>query len=66
MPYNLPTISFDRAQKAMERGAVAGPILTPFYSGGETYTHTICTARGTVYRVSRRIAEALKLQTDKP
>ncbi|MBQ0916942.1 hypothetical protein KBW71_00560 [Hydrogenophaga aromaticivorans] len=59
MPYHLPTISLERAQKAMERGAALTPIPTTFYSGGETYTHTIRTARGTEYRVCKRVAKWL-------
>lgn len=59
MPYDLKTISFEKARKALDQGAVLTPIQTPFYSGGEAYTHTLSTNRGTIYRVARRVVKAL-------
>lgn len=63
MPYDLPSISFERAQKALSRGAVASelPIAFCAWGGTGTYTHTICTVRGTLYKVNSRVARALNL-----
>lgn len=52
------TIGYDKAKKAMEKGAELMPLQFPFFSAGLVYDHLLITSR-TEYRVCRQIAAAL-------
>lgn len=63
MFYDLKSIAFAPAARAMKNGATLTPIPSPFYSGGYTYTHVLTTKRGTSYVVCRQFAERLQVKT---
>ena len=62
--YELRSIGIDSAQRAMNAGGELLPIASPFYSGGQVYSHILFTARGRAYRVNQNIAEALQCLKD--
>lgn len=57
-----PSISFASAQRAINNGAMLVKMESSFCTaGGTAYTHLLYSTRGNVYRVSRRIADALHI-----
>jgi hypothetical protein len=58
--HELPSIGADAAIRAMKNGATLTPLGTTFCTaGGTSFTHSLETRRGTVYRVSKRVVAAL-------
>jgi hypothetical protein len=55
-----PSIGLEAAAKAIKNGASLTALPNSFCTaGGTSFTHSLTSTRGKVYRVSRRVAEAL-------